>query len=144
MTMYVETILQTKGTTVFTLPDTATLAEAVAELNTHNIGALVITGQGDSVVGILSERDIIRHLGTDPAAALARPVGEIMTSDLVTCSRDTPIAHIMDRMTRRRIRHIPVVDAGRLAGIIPIGDVVKSKIEEVEHEAEALRDYIAS
>ncbi|WEJ59625.1 CBS domain-containing protein [Devosia sp. FJ2-5-3] len=142
--MYVETILQAKGTTVFTLPETATLAEAVAMLNAHNIGALVITGSGDTVVGILSERDIVRQLGTDPAAALARSVRQIMTADLVTCTRDTPIDHIMDRMTRRRVRHMPVLDGTSLVGIVSIGDVVKIKIEEVEHEAEALRDYIAS
>ena len=142
--MYVETILQAKGSQVHTLPETATLAEAVALLNAHNIGALVITGPGNSVAGILSERDIVRQLAGDPAAALARPIGSVMTRAVVTCTRDTLIAAIMDRMTRRRVRHIPVVEDEALVGIVSIGDVVKLKIEEVESEAEALRDYIAS
>lgn len=142
--MYVETILQAKGSQVYTLPETATLAEAVALLNAHNIGAIVITGSGNSVAGILSERDVVRQLAGDPVAALARPIGSVMTRTVITCARDTPIAHIMDRMTRRRIRHMPVVEDTALVGIISIGDVVKLKIEEVEHEAEALRDYIAS
>lgn len=141
--MFVETILQAKGTTVFTLPDTASLAEAIAQLNAHNIGALVIIGEDNGVVGILSERDIVRTLGTDPATALTRPVSAIMTADLITCARETPLDQIMDRMTRRRVRHMPVMEQGQLVGIVSIGDVVKIKIEAVEHEAEALRDYIA-
>lgn len=142
--MHVETILQAKGSLVHTLPETATLIEAVALLNAHNIGAIVITGAENSVAGILSERDIVRQLGTDPAAALARPIGAIMTKTVITCARDTPIEQIMDRMTRRRIRHMPVVDGATLVGIISIGDVVKLKIEQIENEAEAMRDYIAS
>lgn len=142
--MYVDTILQTKGVLVHTLPETSTLLDAVSRLNTHNIGALVITDSGGSVTGILSERDIVRQLGDDPTAALAMTIGSCMTRGVVTCERTTSIADVMERMTHRRIRHMPVVEAGELVGIISIGDVVKHKIEEVEHEAEALRDYIAS
>jgi Predicted signal-transduction protein containing cAMP-binding and CBS domains len=142
--MLVETILQTKGVVVHTLPETGTLGEAVATLNAHNIGAVVITDAGGAVIGILSERDIVRQLGRDPATALSRSIGSCMTRGVVTCERTTPIAEIMERMTRRRIRHMPVVEGTGLVGIVSIGDVVKHKIEEVEHEAEALREYIAS
>jgi len=142
--MFVDTILQTKGVQVYTMADTGTLADAVAALNAHNIGAIIVTGPKGAIVGILSERDVVRRLGSDPAAALALPVRECMTKGVVTCDRTTTIADIMDRMTRRRIRHMPVVEDGKLVGIVSIGDVVKHKIEEAEHEAEVLREYIAS
>lgn len=142
--MHVDTILQTKGVAVHTLPGTGTLADAVALLNTHNIGAVVITEGDNKIVGILSERDIVRQLGKNPAGALALSIADCMTRGVVTCERTTSIDDIMERMTRRRIRHVPVAEGGRLAGIISIGDVVKLKIAEVEHEAEALREYIAS
>lgn len=142
--MIVDTILQTKGSAVHTLRDSDTLAQAVTLLNSHNIGAVVIIGRGESVIGILSERDIVRQLGRDPAVALAQTIGTCMTRNVVTCERSTPIADVMERMTNRRIRHMPVVEGDRLTGIISIGDVVKLKIEEIEHEAEVLREYIAS
>jgi CBS domain-containing protein len=142
--MLVDTILQTKGVIVHTLPETDTLADAVSLLNTHNIGAVVITDTGGAIIGILSERDIIRRLGKDPAGALALPIGQAMTRGVVTCTRDTNIAEVMERMTRLRIRHMPVAEADALVGIVSIGDVVKYKIEEAEHEAEVLREYIAS
>ena len=110
--MIVDTILQTKGTTVYTLRDSDTLAQAVAVLNTHNIGSVVILGTGESVAGILSERDVVRQLGQNPAAALAQPIRSCMTTDVVTCDRSTAIADVMERMTRRRIRHMPVVEGG--------------------------------
>ena len=142
--MIVDTILQLKGTAVYTLRDSDTLNDAVAMLNSHNIGAIVIVGMGESVIGILSERDIVRQLGSNPSAALAKSIGSVMTRAVVTCDRTTAISDVMERMTHRRIRHMPVVDGDRLTGIISIGDVVKLKIEEVEHEAEVLREYIAS
>lgn len=142
--MIVDTILQLKGTAVFTLRDSDTLGDAVAMLNSHNIGAIVIVGVGESVIGILSERDIVRQLGKNPSVALAQSIGSVMTRAVVTCDRTTAISEVMERMTHRRIRHMPVVDGDRLTGIISIGDVVKLKIEEVEHEAEVLREYIAS
>jgi|SRR5690606_2809814 len=141
--MFVDSILRTKGSAVHTLSEAATLADAVAALNSHNIGALVITAATGAVTGILSERDIVRRLGTDPATTLAQPVTACMTPDPVTCTSTTSVEEIMERMTRRRIRHVPVVDEGALVGIVSIGDVVKSKIEQVETEAEAMRDYIA-
>lgn len=142
--MIVDTILQLKGTAVHTLRDSDTLGDAVSMLNSHNIGAIVIVGAGERVIGILSERDIVRQLGKNPAAALAQAIGTVMTRSVVTCDRTTAISEVMERMTHRRIRHMPVVDGDRLTGIISIGDVVKLKIEEVEHEAEVLREYIAS
>jgi len=142
--MLVENILQTKGIAVHTLPETGTLADAVSVLNAHNIGAVVITSDDGLIVGILSERDIVRRLGSDQAATLALRIADCMSRGVVTCERSTTIADVMERMTRRRIRHMPVVDNGRLIGIISIGDVVKRKIEAAEQEAEALRDYIAS
>ena len=142
--MLVETILQTKGTTVHTLPRNGTLADAVAMLNARNIGALVVTEDDGRIVGILSERDIVRRLGDGQAAALALPIADCMSRDVFTCTRETPISEVMEQMTRRRIRHMPVVENGRMVGIVSIGDVVKRKIEETEQEAEALREYIAS
>lgn len=142
--MFVDTILQTKGALVYTLPETGSLGDAVALLNGHNIGAVVITGAGGAIVGILSERDIVRRLGKDPSGALALRIGDCMTRGVVTCTRLTSIAEVMERMTRLRIRHMPVAEDGELIGIVSIGDVVKHKIEEAEHEAEVLREYIAS
>ena len=142
--MLVDTILQTKGVLVHTLPESGTLGDAVALLNRHNIGAVVITDAGGTIVGILSERDIVRRLGTDPAGALALRIGDCMTRGVVTCTRQTPIADVMERMTRHRIRHMPVAEAGELIGIVSSGDAVKLKLEEAEHEAEVLREYIAS
>jgi CBS domain-containing protein len=142
--MYVDAILQSKGVVVHTLPEGGLLADAVDTLNRHNIGAVVITGAGDAVVGILSERDIVRHLADDPARALRLPIATVMSKRVATCTRDTTIAEVMERMTNLRVRHMPVVEDGELMGIISIGDVVKRKIEETELEAAALREYIAS
>jgi CBS domain-containing protein len=144
MAMLVDTILQSKGTTVYTLPETSTLTDAVAMLNTHNIGALIITDSQDNILGILSERDIIHQLGKDPGGALAQPISSNMTRNVVTCERTTPVSEVMESMTNRRIRHVPVVEEGRLLGIISIGDVVKRKIEEIENDADAMREYISS
>jgi CBS domain-containing protein len=140
----VETILQTKGIVVHTLPQTANLADAVRLLNQHNIGAVVVTDAANAIVGIISERDIVRRLGADAGATLAMPVGDCMTKGVLTCTRDTMIDDVMERMTRYRIRHMPVTDDRGLVGIVSIGDVVKHKIEAAEREAEVLREYIAS
>lgn len=141
--MLVETILQTKGTVVHTLPDTATLADAVAALAAHNVGALVITDAKGAIAGILSERDIVRRLARDAAATLGLTIAQCMTRSVVTAARDTALSEVMERMTRLRIRHMPIAEGGKLVGIISIGDVIKSQIEAAEREAEALRDYIA-
>jgi CBS domain-containing protein len=141
--MQVENILQSKGRAVTTVAPRTSIAEAVGLLNTHRIGAVVVL-DGKRVVGIVSERDVVRHLGTDWAALSARPVSDVMTKDVVTAGRYATVAEIMERMTERRIRHLPIVEAGELVGIVSIGDVVKRKIEETEQEATALKEYIAS
>lgn len=142
--MQVEAILHTKGTDVHTVPVTASVADAVQTLNTRRIGAVVVVDDAGLVAGILSERDVVRNLKGDCAALLAAPVSSIMTSTVVTCSRQTNVSELMEQMTRHRIRHIPIVEHGHLVGIVSIGDVVKRKIEETEQEAMALREYIAS
>lgn len=142
--MLVENILQTKGVIVHTLPETGTLADAVEALNRHNIGALVITNSANAIIGILSERDIVRRIGRDPAGALNLSIADCMVRGVVTSTRDTSVDDVMERMTNFRIRHMPIVDGERLIGIVSIGDVVKSKIEAAEQEANALREYIAS
>ena len=141
--MQVENILQSKGRAVTTIAARATIAEAVDLLNTHRIGAVVVM-EGKRVAGILSERDVVRHLGTDWAALSSKPVRDVMTKDVVTAGRYATVAEIMERMTERRIRHLPIVENGDLVGIVSIGDVVKRKIEETEQEASALKEYIAS
>jgi CBS domain-containing protein len=141
--MQVETILQSKGRAVTTVTAGSTIAEAVALLNGKRIGAVVVV-DGKRVVGILSERDVVRHLGDDWASLAARPVSDVMTKNVVSVSRFATIADVMERMTDKRIRHMPIVENGDLVGIVSIGDVVKRKIEETEQEATALKEYIAS
>ena len=140
--MQVETILQSKGRAVETVTPATTIADAVGVLNTKRIGAVVV--DAGRVVGILSERDVVRHLGTDWAALAHRPVSDIMTKNVVTASRFATVSDVMERMTDKRIRHMPIVDNNELGGIVSIGDVVKRKIEETEQEATALKEYIAS
>jgi CBS domain-containing protein len=140
--MSVRSILDMKGRDVATISAAATLAEAVAHLAEKRIGALVVTDIESSVSGILSERDIMRALAQHKEAALARPVAEFMTQRVVTCTADDTVGELMHRMTAGRFRHLPVIEHGRLSGIVSIGDVVKSRVAEIERESEALRDYI--
>jgi CBS domain-containing protein len=141
--MQVENILQSKGRAVETVTSGTTIAQAVALLNGKKIGAVVVVDAG-KVVGILSERDVVRHLGDEWQALASRPVSDIMTKNVVTASRFATISDVMERMTDKRIRHMPIVDNNELGGIVSIGDVVKRKIEETEQEATALKEYIAS
>jgi CBS domain-containing protein len=140
--MTVKTILSRKGTEVLTIEPTATLAAAVKMLAQRRIGALVVTGPGNRIVGIVSERDIVRVLDAHGTKVLDAPVAEVMTRKVVTCSLSETIAEIMERMTAGKFRHVPVVEQGRLAGIVSIGDVVKARLEDLEREQDALRDYI--
>lgn len=142
--MLVDNILQSKGTMVHTIPAYARLSEAVDILNAQNIGAVVVTDRAGAVIGILSERDIVRQLGVHGPDALNHEVGDSMSSAVITCTRSTTIAMLAERMTEFRIRHIPVLEDGMLVGIVSIGDVVKLKIEETEQEVDAMREYIAS
>ena len=140
--MTVKTILSTKGSEVITIEPTATLEEAIAVLNRRRIGALVVLGTEGRVIGILSERDIVRVLSEQGAGALKHRLSQSMTRTVVTCSESDTVSEIMERMTRGRFRHIPVMQEDRLIGIVSIGDVVKQRLTEMERESEALRDYI--
>ena len=140
--MSVKTILSTKGSEVITIGPNATLEDAIAILTKHRIGAVVVLGADQRVIGILSERDIVRALADRSAAALKEPLAQTMTRVVVTCGEGDTISEIMERMTRGRFRHVPVLEQDRLVGIISIGDVVKQRLGEMERESEALRDYI--
>ena len=143
--MNVKAILAAKklGGDIISIEPTADLATAAKLLSKHRIGSVVILGAGERLVGILSERDIVRALSEQGAGALALPVGQVMTRDVATCGEDDTVASIMERMTAGRFRHMPVVANGRLVGLISIGDVVKLRVEKIEGESEAMRDYIA-
>ncbi len=140
--MIVKHILHDRRGNVVTIEPTADLAAAVKLLAERRIGAVVILGADDRIVGILSERDIVRTLAEHGPTALHQPVGQVMTRDVQTCSEADTIESLMGRMTTGKFRHMPVVEQGKLVGIVSIGDVVKSRVEEIEHEATALRDYI--
>ena len=146
--MTVAAMLADKGREVTTITAAKSIADAVAVLAKHKIGALVVVEGGDRIIGIISERDIVRAIAAGAAAgagaALIEPVSSIMTRTVVTCSEGETIDSVMSRMTRGRFRHLPVVAGGKLAGIISIGDVVKARIQQVEHEAEEMRTYIAT
>jgi CBS domain-containing protein len=142
--MTVKAILSRKGGDVVTIAPTANLTAAVQLLAARRIGAIIVTGPDNRVAGILSERDIVRTLSERGTAALDENVGTVMTRKVTTCTEADTIASIMERMTEGKFRHLPVVDQGRLVGVISIGDVVKYRIEEVVHDADALREYIAT
>ena len=142
--MTVHSILTRKGSTVCIIEPTASLAEAAKSLAHHGIGALVVMGAEGQTVGIISERDIVRALSAMGRAALEMPVAEIMTRKVTTCSRNDKLVDLMRRMTEGKFRHFPVIEEGRLVGIVSIGDVVKSRLEELEQESNALREYIRS
>ena len=142
--MTVKAILSRKGGDIVTIAPTATLTAAVKLLAERRIGAIIVTGPDNRVAGILSERDIVRTLSERGTAALDENVGTVMTRKVTTCTEADTIASIMERMTEGKFRHLPVVDQGRLVGVISIGDVVKYRIEEVVHDADALREYIAT
>jgi len=141
--MNVETILRNKGDWVATIRPDATIADAVETLNRERIGALVVSADGNSVDGMLSERDIVTALDDYGEALLSRPVDQIMTRSVITCDPADTVQELMAEMTNRRFRHIPVVREGRLRGIISIGDLVKNRLDEVEFEANSLRSFIA-
>jgi CBS domain-containing protein len=142
--MTVRSILSRKGSDVVTIAPTANLSEAVRLLALRRIGAVVVTGPDNRVAGILSERDIVRVIGERGPAALDENVGAVMTRKVITCTETDTIVYIMERMTAGKFRHLPVVDQGRLVGVISIGDVVKFRVEEIERETDALREYIAT
>lgn len=140
--MRISDVLRRKGADVVTLAPDRTVRDLLALLAEHGVGALVVSADGVQVDGIVSERDVVRRLRTDEAALLDRPVAEIMTVDVRTCTPDDPLEDVMDVMTDRRIRHLPVLVDGRLAGIVSIGDVVKHRMAEVQHERDQLTAYV--
>jgi CBS domain-containing protein len=140
--MRISDVLRQKGSAVATIAPGATVRELVGALRAHNIGAAVVT-DGDTVVGIVSERDVVRRLHENGADLLALPVSDIMTRDVFTCGPDDTVDSLAETMTERRIRHMPVLADGRLAGIVSIGDVVKSHIRQLETDREQLESYIA-
>jgi len=140
--MNVKTILAAKGGDIVGIEPTADLAAATKLLAARRVGAVVIRGAGGRLAGILSERDIVRAIAEHGAAALTLPISQVMTRNVATCGEDDDIASIMERMTAGKFRHMPVVAKGELIGLVSIGDVVKQRVEEIERESEAMRDYI--
>jgi CBS domain-containing protein len=139
--MRIADVLRNKGGSVVTINPEATVAELLAGLAGHNIGAMVVLGP-DGVRGIVSERDVVRQLHAHGASVLSRPVEEIMTAVVSTCSKSDTVDSISMLMTDNRVRHVPVLDDGKLIGIVSIGDVVKTRMQELESEHEQLQSYI--
>lgn len=141
--MFVSDILKTKGFEIVTLTGTESVTEALAMINQHRIGAVLIMTERGEIAGILSERDLVRAMHRFGREVFDKTVSELMTAPVVTCSPRDPIAAIMGMMTAQRFRHVPVIEGDRLIGLISIGDVVKSHIEEAQAEVDALRRYIS-
>jgi CBS domain-containing protein len=143
--MKIGDVLKRKGSGVVTMRSDSTIDTVVRRMRLERIGAVIISPDGKSVIGILSERDILHALAEHGTALLALKAEDLMTREVVTCSREDTLQSVMVKMTQRRIRHLPVVEQGQLAGIVSIGDAVKSRLEEVELEANVLRDsYLAT
>lgn len=140
--MTVSMILAEKGRDVVTIEPGATLADAAMLLAGKRIGAALILGADHRIIGIISERDIVRALAARGAPALDEPVSGTMTRNVESCNENEPICNIMERMTTGKFRHLPVVDQGRVIGIVSIGDAVKYRLQEMERESRAMRDYI--
>jgi CBS domain-containing protein len=142
--MFVSDILAEKGGLVFTVTPGTTLGQVSRQLSTRRIGSVLIVDRLDRVAGIVSERDIVHALASHGAPALELEAAEVMTRNVVTCDPDDSIDQVMETMTRGRFRHVPVVRRGELLGLVSIGDVVKARLKETEHETEALRAYIVA
>lgn len=142
--MFVRDILLDKGRNVVSINPDATLTDAVQTLVDNRIGALVVLGPGGTIEGIVSERDIVRALAESGREAVERSVSAFMSRDIKTCAESDSVEALMEIMTHRRLRHLPVIEGGQLCGIVSIGDVVKIRIAETVQEAESLRGYIAA
>jgi CBS domain-containing protein len=144
-TVNIDTVLQTKGRRVETTSGDTPILDVAQQMRVRGIGALVVSRDGNHIEGIISERDIVLGLAHDGSNLLRMKARQVMTKSVITCSPTDSIAHVMAVMTQRRVRHLPVVDAGRLCGMISIGDIVKNRLEELELQTNVLRDvYIAS
>lgn len=142
--MFVSDILAYKGDRVVSAGPHDSLAAAIAVLAARRIGAVLVLDAAGTIVGILSERDVLHAMAREGAVAFNRKVSEVMTCAVVTCDPDDSIEHVMETMTERRFRHLPVVRQGQLCGMISIGDVVRLRLEEQRREADALREYITA
>ena len=142
MAMHISTILERKGRDVITIRPDAMLLQAAEAMSKHNIGALVVSPDGQAVAGIVSERDLVRDLARLGTGAVKRTVADVMSTDVTTCGPDATVDELMAAMTDRRIRHVPILDSGALAGIVSIGDVVKMRLDELEVEKESLEQYV--
>lgn len=142
--MRISDVLRNKGAATHTISPDASVAELVAQLAEHSVGALVVGGEGGSVAGIVSERDVVRRLHTVGVEVLEWRVAEIMTVDVHSASPDTVVEDLAREMTERRIRHVPVIVDGALVGIVSIGDVVKNRIDELQTERDQLEAYVHS
>lgn len=142
--MFVDTILKAKGNAVVTAHPDTTVTEAAGILTGKKIGLILVTDEDDGIVGILSERDIVHATARHDGSVKGLAIRDIMTKSVLTCSPDDTLGDIMAMMTHRRVRHLPVLDdGGKLAGLISIGDVMKYRLEEIEHEEESMRQYIS-
>jgi CBS domain-containing protein len=139
----VSQLLATKGREVATISQERTVSDALAVLKERGIGALVVTGATPPLVGIFSERDIVRALATSGERALQQKVSELMSRNVSVCTESTELNELMTTMTERRIRHVPVVENGLLVGLVSIGDVVKARLEELEHDKKDLLNYVS-
>jgi CBS domain-containing protein len=142
--MTVDHILLSKGRSVVTIEPDRTLAEAAHLLSERKIGAVLVSNTFRPVVGILSERDIVRAVADRGPSALTEPVSRFMTEKVITCSGHSAIQEVMELMTEGKFRHVPVVEGGRLVGLVSIGDIVKHRLAEMEAESQAMREYIAT
>lgn len=142
--MTVAKILKDKGPTVHTILSDVTVEDATRQMRELRVGALVATSEGDEIAGVFSERDLVRAITTDGQSALGRPISAYMTRGVISVTMTDSIDHVMELMTDRRVRHLPVLEDGRLCGIVSIGDVVKLRMAETEFEAQALKEYIAA
>lgn len=141
--MNVQTILRNKGRAVVTIHPDASVERAVAVLDARGIGALVVSDDGENVLGLVAERDLVAAMSRYGGELLRLSVGEVMSCPVVTCDPGDSVAELMAEMTNRRMRHFPVVEHGRLCGIVSIGDLVKSRLDEIEAEAHSMRSFIA-
>lgn len=142
--MRVSNILQSKGNDVATISRERSVADAVAMLRERGVGALVVTGSTPPLAGMFSERDVVRALATRGEQVLTMSVADLMSTEITTCREDSSVTELMSLMTSHRIRHVPVVKDNALIGLISIGDVVKARLDELEHEKKELLDYVSA
>lgn len=140
--MLISQILSNKGSDVATVAADASIADVIASLAKHRVGALVVSSDGETIEGIISERDVVRGFA-DYSSVLSMQASELMTAKVVTCGRDATTEELMASMTKNRFRHMPVTEDDKLIGIVSIGDVVNARVTELETEREQLTDYIA-